>query len=556
MNVFEDLIVELKEANLLERTVIDDYPLDGDDLIHLEETVVPESGPRAIPPAYGEYEIEPPAGRTTEVDLDDYDAHLHETVVPARSETQADPHKQPRNGQEFYRKRAMAEVSTLQMVEHVLTGVEREYMKIRPQVFDDFEVKKTLNTFLQVTENENSIEHQEAEFKLITETEAWCTALAERDREVSVQNLRQYCENSRPPLSSQALVALARFYRNLPYSGAVRAKFDFIITRLFSRPAEDEMRSVIFSHDEMLGHIQTMYREWSSIAVYGDDESENRLTLAALSFDDLAVEAEGVSNFDQLIEHGFFGRLRSFKDSVGDMFYAPGVLAAAVDANVRIGNAYVRLIDRERRKTDEVAIKSKYGVQHDELVSVGIGRTLELVDLLRLPLRDSGEPELEPVEPVEKAAPIRPTPIAAAKPVKTPAKPRPVAVEWVLAQYRAANKILLAVSLVLVLGSIGIYVYANYFAGSEDVQSAGVRDASISDPLYKDFVTTGRISQDTFYGMLLPSWDGLPKEKKQEILTKIFQDGKQNGYAQVNLIGADGKPAGFASQSRLDVYSH
>jgi hypothetical protein len=555
MNVFEDLIVELKEANLLERTVIDDQL--SDDMSHLEDTVVPDAGTVPLRLSYGEAEAPPADVRETEVELDSYDAHLHETVVPERSAPQPAVHSKARNGQEFYRKRAMSEVSTLQMVEHVLTGVEREYMKIRPRSFDDFEVKKRLNTFLQVTENENSDEHQEAEFKLMTETEAWCTALADRDRDISVQDLRQYCENSRPPLSSQALVALARFYRNLPFSATVRAKFDFVITRLFSRAAEDETRAVIFTREEMLGHIRTLYREWSSIAVYGDDESESKLGLSARSFEDLAVEAEGADSFDRLIDNGFFNRLRSFKDSVGEMFYAPGVLAAAIDSNVRIGNAYVRLIDRERRKMDAAAIRSKCGGQHDEIVSEGIGKTLELVDLLRMPIKEKVELQHDAIEPepqpAAEAAPPDPAPEAPA--AEPEPKPRPVVVEWLLAQFRAANKILLGVATFLILASVGIYVYANYFASSQGTQNSGVRDASISDPLYKDYVTTGRISQDTFYGILLPSWDGLPKEKKQEILAKIVQSGKQDGYVQVNLIGADGKPAGFASPTRLEVYS-
>ena len=113
--------------------------------------------------------------------------------------------RKPRNGQEFYKKRAIDEVSNLQMVEHVLTGVEREYMKIVPDTFDDFNAKKTLHTFLQVTENENSVAHTEAEFAMMQETEAWCTALETRDKRIPVSSLRQYCENSRPALSSHAL---------------------------------------------------------------------------------------------------------------------------------------------------------------------------------------------------------------------------------------------------------------------------------------------------------------------------------------------------------------
>ncbi|MBK8464201.1 MAG: hypothetical protein IPL32_00075 [Chloracidobacterium sp.] len=59
------------------------------------------------------------------------------------------------------------------MVEHILTGVEREYMKIVPKTFDDFNAKKALNNFLNISENSNSEQHKAAEFALMQETEAW-----------------------------------------------------------------------------------------------------------------------------------------------------------------------------------------------------------------------------------------------------------------------------------------------------------------------------------------------------------------------------------------------
>lgn len=546
MNVFEDLIVELKQENLLERSVIDDH-LEAVNRSHLEDTVVPDA--REMP-LVEHFEIAEIESAHAKIELDEYTAHLDDTVVPEAKEPEVKIHKKPRNGQEFYRKRAMAEVSNLQMVEHVLTGVEREYMKVKPRVFDDFEAKKALNTFLQVTEHENSTEHKEAEFRLMNETEAWCTALAERDKAVSVANLRQYCESSRPPLSSQALVALGKFYRNLPYSEPVRAKFDFVVTRLFSRATDNEMRIALFNREETLGHIYTLYRDWSSIALYGADDDDSNISLAALSFEDLAIEAENAGGFDQLVDKDFFGRVRTFKESIGELFYAPSVLAAAIDANVRIGNAYVRLIDIERRKMDADTVQSKYGDLYDDTVAEGIGRTLELVDILKKPLF-AEEPEAEPIshaEPAHRAA----APAAPSKYAPAPVSERHWIVEKIVQNLRSMNKGLVAVCVLLIAASVGIYVYANFFA-AEPVKSNDVRQMTIDDPLYKDYVTTGRITDQTFYGLLLPSWDTLPKEKKTEILTKIFMSGKENGFTQVSLIASDGKQAGYASATRVEV---
>ena len=101
MNVFEDLIEELRDENLLEETVID------------------VNGSRNAP--------------ATRMARSEGDFAVSSAQPESDAETERD----------FFRKRAIDEISSLQMVEHVLTGVEREYMKIVPNAFDDFNVKKT-----------------------------------------------------------------------------------------------------------------------------------------------------------------------------------------------------------------------------------------------------------------------------------------------------------------------------------------------------------------------------------------------------------------------------
>ncbi len=551
MNVFEDLIVELKQENLLEQTVIDKGRNVREATRHPDETEAPTEAQHSTVTTFDSDVNEAGIVDSDPVELDSYDSHQPDTTELAVDEPPPEAVQKPGSGQEFYRKRAMAEVSNLQMVDHVITGVEREYMKILPKVFDDFQAKKALNTFLQVTENENSEEHKEAEFQLMTETEAWCSALSERDRDVAVSNLRHYCENSRPPLSSQALVALAQFYRNLPHSESVRSKFDFVITRLFSRPIENEMRAAFFTRDEAYGHLQTLYSDWSSIALYGADDDESKVALTALSFEDLAIEAENAGSFDGLIEKDFFGRVRGFKESIGEMFYAPNVLAAAIEANVRIGNAYVKLIDLERRKMDAESIQTKYGDRHDDSVSEGIGRTLDLVDLLRSPLNNGVTPGEESTNEAEgktdeKVAEVAEVPVVAV------VRKRPPLVDKAIDSFLSMNRWLAGVSAALILLSVGVYIYANFFV-TEKVASSDVRTVEVDDPVFKEFIQTGRVSGETFYGLLLPSWDNLSKQNKEDVLRKIHHAGQEKGYSQVNLIGKDGKPVAFASSSRLEL---
>lgn len=551
MNVLEDLIDELKEENLLEKTAFDvDRESDAD----FDEIVVSDA-PNASETKPGMARNGSSSSFIEDVEPAD-DAVDDEVSTLSMSEPSSAPRK-PRNGTEFYKKRAVGEVSNLQMVEHVLTGVEREHLKIVPHAFDDFNAKKALNAFLHVSENENSGEHAEAEFALMTETEAWCTALAERDHKIPVSSLRQFCENSRPALSSQALLALARFYRNLPYSETVRAKFDFVITRLFSRPTEHEKRVCLFTRDETLNHINTLYREWSSIALYSADDDESNVLLTALSFEDLSIEAENASNFDRLLESDFLSRLRLFKESISELFYAPIVTVAAIECNIRIGNAYVELIAREREKMDAASLRLKYGDLYDQAVSDAAARTLALVEILRENPHavDAAETIVAPTKTKRPVVPAKtPAPVTAARPKPTvkPVKRRSPFFNNLLDNALSVNKTFLAVAVLLIAASVGLYVWANYFV-TDEMTTAGVKTVEMENPILKEHIKTARVSGETFYALMLPSWDLLPKEKRLEFLQKVYQVALEKGCKQVNLTSNEGRPAGYASATRREV---
>jgi len=544
MNVFEELVVELKQENLLEETVIDDHLLNGTDTAQLDRTEEPNK-PETVGPAAEATQEQPESDAIKE-----QPAELPDVAsLPAATAIPDEPIK-VKKGPQFYQKRAIAEVSCLQMVEHVLTGVEREYLRIVPKTYDDFNAKKALNAFLNVAENVESDEHKAAEFHLLHETEAWCSALAERDRDIPVASFRLCCENSRPSLSSQAMLGLARFYRNLPFAEPVRAKFDFIITRLFSRPLDGSKRACLFSREDALTHINTLYGEWSSVPLYEAGEDESDLLLTALSFEDLATEAENASAFDQLIANDFFGRLRLFKESINELFFAPNVVVAAIECNVRVGNAYVELLERERRKMDDESLQSKYAEMQQDAVSDAAARTLDLVDLLRNPPVHLPVQEASVTEPIalesDQTPEIAPTlPVAEAK--KAPSG----LIAKVVDQVRSINRTLLAVSILMVAASVGIWLWSNY--AEEEISTAGVSQITVEGTFLDEHIKTAKVSQDVFYGLLKPSWDAMPKEKRLEYLQKVFGACKEFNCTQVNLLTKDGKAAAYASATRLDV---
>jgi hypothetical protein len=544
MNIFEDLVEELKEENLLEETVIEtsrekDYKSENGEI----EVKASHAEDREMILDIDEINKESePLSDSGELELSEEN---HFETVSANEEvsnpvTEIDESEQAK-GVEFYRQRAMKEVSGLQMVEHVLSGVEREQMKLVSKSYDDLEAKKILHMFLQVSQDLNSPEHAQAEFKLMQETESWYSALSHRDRNISVTHLRRYCETTKPILSSQALISLARFYRNSPFSEQVRSKFDLVITRLFAKEIGDEKRQMVFERDDMMKHLTMLYGEWASIPIYSASEDDSEILLTALKFEEFMQEAESAESFDELIKKDFFNRLRMFKESANENFFAPLVTSAAIECNVRVGNHYVYLIELEREKSDRENLEDKYGFLHDQAISEAASKTLQLVELLKERAEIIVADEPEKVED-EKVKHERKASVAAkTKKAKT--------------NRFAVNKWLLAATIFVVV--VNLFLYFTFGGASNAVpesSSQNVQKVNLDNSFLKDFIREGRISNETFFALTQPSWAGLSKEKKEDVLKKIFATAGEKGFNKVQILDSDGKPVGFANKDLVEVY--
>jgi len=584
MNIFEDLIEELKEENLLEETVIETnlaeekrkqaasdaeeaaFDAETAEISRVEDDEFPEefefehSSPEAeaadeqiselvVDEQIPELEDETAeAAQADEAETLEDEAEMLEDS-PAGEEAADSEHveqnQQSLNGVEFYRQRAMKEVSGLQMVEHVLSGVEREQMKVVPKPYDDLEAKKILHHFLQVTKDLNSPEHAQAEFQLMQETESWYSALSRRDKNVSVTHLRRYCETTRPLLSSQALISVARFYRNSPYSEQVRSKFDLVITRLFAKEIGGERRQMVFEREEMIKHLTMLYGEWASIPMYAAADDDSEVVLIALKFEDFMTEADEAGSFDELIKNDFFNRLRLFKESTHENFFAPLVTATAIECNVRIGNRYVDLIQLEKEKVEIEKLQDKYGFLHDQSISEAASKTLQLVDLLKqksvnVEGDSQEESESESVEQTKSAT------------AALPEKKEKVVKQKVKSKY-AVNKWLLLATILVVVVNIGLYVWMSNNAEPENI-TQNVKRVNLENSSLKDFIREARISNDTFFAVVQPNWSGLAHDKQEELLKKVFATGIEKGFNKVHLLDSQGKTVGFADAENVTVY--
>ena len=73
------------------------------------------------------------------------------------------------------------------------------------------------------------------------------------------------------------------------------------------------------------------------------------------------------------------------------------------------------------------------------------------------------------------------------------------------------------------------------------------------DTPFNDYLKTARISGDTLYAVLQPKWEGMAKEKQQEVLQGIYKAGSDKGYINVTLLNSKGKIVGFASPARVEL---
>lgn len=495
MNIFEDLIDELRDANLIEEPVIETQ--------RARDNSAPSAGER----------------RAVEAGSPD------ETVRGESVESAA-----------FYRQQATAEVAFLQTVESIFAGVERDQLNLVPNSYDDLEVKKILHSLLQTAPDASAYEHSQAEFKLLQATESWFSTLVKRDKRIMTAHLRRYCESSNPPLSLPALIALARFYRNSPYSEHIRSKFDLLLTRIFSHEEPNSKRELGFSRDELAQFIRELYAEWSSVPLYATEADDAGILQVVAQFENFAAEARAAESFDELLNSYFFNRLRQFKESTCEDFYAPPVAAVAVEINVLVGNLYVELLGREKRSSGVEKIEAKYGLTNDDAVSEATGKTLTLIELLKQKYVPRAPQKTEPAA-IVAAPPAAP---AAAPPVEEPAA---------VAGKKNSNKwIWAALAAVLLIAVV-------YFAAG----SSTATDESAATPLnlensqLKNYLQEARIEDDTLKATVLPSWGNMNAAQRREALQTMQSFGGEKGYRKIELFNGQSEKVGIVTNGEIYV---
>lgn len=457
---------------------------------------------------------------------------------PARNEPINLQPKQKLSGFELFRKLAMEEVTALQMADDIFSSVEREQMKVGPQPYNDIQVKQVLHSFVQLTGKVSSAQHAQAEFELRQETETWYSALADRDENISVQNLRYCCETTRPPLSPPALLALARFYRNAQFTEKVRNKFDLIITRLFSRDIEYNRRELAFTREELIGHLTELYEEWESIPVSSSGDDDETISLTVLKFEELIAEARRARKFDQLIESDFFNRVRELKQGTAEDFYIPQIAAIATICNVEIGNRYLDLLGDEQENSSNQSIEEKYGFLYDASISDATNKTLNLAEVLSQPRPQARLVDLGIIDPNQVAARRK--------------KGKGIFSFLNVGWLGGASSWLIALTVLSVVASVALFLWVEVFSTAPK-RSAEVKTVDMEKTSFKKYIESARLNDETLFAITTGDWEKLPKEKKEEQLAKLLAEGSTKGYKKVHLLDQNSMTIGSATQEGVEV---
>lgn len=444
------------------------------------------------------------------------------------------------NMQNFYHN-LEKEINSLQLVDYIFSCIEKARQIEVEEKFEPSRVKTVLKEISKALQSGNEAELSELEKKIEEEVESWCLSLSWRDKKIAPSDLRLHCENSKPPLSPQALLALIRFYVGVPFSEPVRAKLDVLVTRLFTSELWDGSRVLTLSAQEIKAKLESFYREWANVPLF----SEQKIDVSD-EFIKFVEKAKRIDSLDELLGSGLHVDLLDFKKSLGEDFLEPSVLASAVNCNVSFGNRCVELILQEKARLGAEVVKSKYSSSM-EVLSETVAKTIvvsEIVDA-KEPVKAEIPVKMETLEQIESGARLR-------KESVSKSKEREGNFLNLDLSFRVTNKWLI-ITLLLTIGlAVGLYVYVEL--GTSGVTRQNVEVFQIENTEFQGYLRAGRISNELLIGVVTDKWKSLNEGEKRMMLEKLLGTGKQKNFRKVFLLNNDGLTVAEASEKSIEIY--
>jgi hypothetical protein len=204
------------------------------------------------------------------------------------------------------------------------------------------------------------------------------------------------------------------------------------------------------------------------------------------------------------------------------------------------------LADSEH-KIDPIRFREKYGFANDKTIADASARSFDLDELLE-ELKSGRFDSSDLNDDLGQGASARPgnAHVHAAQDFAAEK------FAFLRSNLFAVNKWLLVGSIATVALCVAVYVGANYYAAKQPI-STDVTIVDLENTQFREYIKGGRVSGETFYGISLPMWDSLSREKQEEMLGILLKMGNDKGYQRVSIINAKGKTIGFASATRIEV---
>jgi hypothetical protein len=234
------------------------------------------------------------------------------------------------------------EAMSLRISEKFFAAVEKSLLRESKPAFDVTNVKEHLK---KVNPRSNSSEEirQSSTDALRKEFSRWREHLTEVDTGIETFHIRRFCDSARGTLNDQIFQSLARFYRSTLPASNNQSKFDLMMTRAFAREMRWRHSLSNFDNEKVAEQIRELYSRWNECTA-GLDAREEDVDDAIIRFGAFIAEAHSLLEFEGLIESDIFERLREFKRDLGELFYAPECVAAAIECNVTVGRTFDSLM--------------------------------------------------------------------------------------------------------------------------------------------------------------------------------------------------------------------
>jgi len=106
---------------------------------------------------------------------------------------------------------------------------------------------------------------------------------------------------------------------------------------------------------------------------------------------------------------------------------------------------------------------------------------------------------------------------------------------------------------VVLLLSASVYFWSeNATAPETGIETAVSVDVSGSE--LTQHVREASKSNETFYGVMQPTWEALSQEEQTQFLGKTVEFAKAKGLKKVNLLNARGRTVAYASETRQQLF--